>query len=275
MEVYMLFNPKNILKRRTIMLAAFLISLTMIVPMAKDAPQASSKGSANHSSGSSPKVSSSNEALAIATLATGDVKYKRNNISKTVNVRTVFYKNDTIITNNGRADIQVGPNAIIRLSPYSSINLKELYEEADRQNIAIFVNSGRVYSKIVKKMQKGSSYRIYTNTVAAGVRGTEFIFSQPGKDEKKHDDSDIPAGVFVNDGKVMVKSSGSDKETVLDPKEQVLVTTNGLKKDILQGFMKKKMEIFKNLSVMKKKNYEMLKKQKDKNKALLKKIRGN
>lgn len=257
-------NTLKYLPKSALATLFFIISLTMIVPMADEAPQASSQDS------------SESEALAIATFVTGDVNYRRNNQSKEVNVRTVFYKKDTIITNQGRVNIQVGPNAVIRLSPYSSINLAELYEEGDRQNISIFVNSGRVYSKIVKKMQKGSSYRIYTNTHTAGVRGTEFLFSQPGEEEKKHEDSDVPAGVFVNDGKVLVKSEADDddEEMVLNPKEQVLITTNGLKKEIMQKYIQKKMEIFKNLSVMKKKNYEMLKKQKEKNQEMLKKIRG-
>lgn len=249
-------------------LAMVMVSLPGLESMAQDA------------SGQTKGKESGGEALAIATFVTGEVKYKRGNDTKNVNVKTIFNKNDTVITNQGRVNIQVGPNAIIQLSPYSSISLAELYESGDRQNIEILVNSGRIYSKIVRKLQKGSTYLLYTSTLTAGVRGTEFLFSQPGKNEKKHEDSNVPAGVFVNDGKVLVRAEGDNltdeqkKETVLNPKEQVLVTTNGFKKEILQKFIDKKMEIFKKLDVMKEENYKMLKDQKERNREMLKKIRG-
>ncbi len=249
-------------------LAMAMVSLPGLESMAQDV-SARTKGN-----------ESGTEALAIATFVTGEVKYKRGKDTKNVNVGTNFYKNDTVISNQGRVNIQVGPNAIIQLSPYSSINLAELFESGDRQNIEILVNSGRIYSKIVQKLQKGSTYRIYTNTHTAGVRGTEFLFSQPAKNEKKHEDSDVPAGVFVNEGKVIVRAEGENltdeqkKETVLNPKEQVLVTTNGFKKEILQKFIDKKMEIFKKLDVMKEENYKMLKDQKERNREMMKKIRG-
>lgn len=219
------------------------------------------------------KEKESGETLAVATFTVGEVTYLRGGVEKKVTPRTIFYEKDVIVTKDGKVNIQVGPTAIVRLSPYSSLEMSKLYEIGDSREIALQLNNGRAYSKIVKKLDKDSSYRIYSPTLAAGVRGTEFVISEKSEDEPENEDSDVETGVYVNEGEVAVSEPGGDNVATLSPEEQVVKTGNDLKQGILDNYMKKKMEIFENLDVMKKRNYELLKKQKDRNKESIDRIR--
>ncbi|MDH5716893.1 MAG: FecR family protein [Spirochaetia bacterium] len=225
------------------------------------------------------KTFAQSDTVVVAVFKVGKVSYIRDGKEKSIKVNTIFNKNDIIKTEKGIVHIQIGPTAILKVSNYSEVKLSNLYEIGDERQIALELQKGRIYSKIVKKMDNKSSFKIRTPTVVAGVRGTEFMVSEDTEEAQKDDeDKDVPTGVFVNEGAVAVESSeNSDKPfsaTIEEGNQMVSTKSGDIKQQILDGFIKKKMEIFKHLNVMKEKNYELLKKQKEKNKELMEKIKN-
>lgn len=217
----------------------------------------------------------SEEALAVVTFVQGKVSLIREQKSRPLRPATILYRFDRIVTENGKAELQVGPHAVLRLSPGSVLDLSELTEELNRRKISLDLQNGTIYAKIVKK-EKDSIYQIKTPTTVAGVRGTEFIVAEERKPEhQKLEDGDIPPGVFVNSGEVEVDFPQKKlKEPIIVASgEQVLTRTEEIKKQILEDFMKKKMDIFAKLQLMKEENYERLKKQKEKDFENMQKIK--
>ena len=210
------------------------------------------------------------ETLAAATLVIGEAWYIRDGKKVRVRPQTIFYQSDEIQTGKGKVHVQIGPEAVLQLAPYSYINLAQLYESGETRNLVVELKNGTVYNKLVKKLPSGSSYEIRSPTTTAGVRGTEFVMTE-GQSTEKHEDSDIPPGVYVNDGKVAVASSSGSLD--LSPGEQVRTDAAEMQKKKLEEFMQKKMEIFAHLDVMKEKNYKMLKEMKEKNKANIDEIK--
>lgn len=210
------------------------------------------------------------ETLAVATFSVGDVKYIRNGKKKKVAPRTVFEHRDVVITGKGKANIQVGPHAVIRLMPYSKLDFKKLYEQGDDRDIILGLKSGRVYSKIVKKLNRNSSYVIQTPSIAAGVRGTRFIVSEADESEPKHDDSDIPDGVFVDEGEVEVKG---ERDVVLKSGEQIRLDYEEQKKKILDDYMQQKLKILSSVDVMRERSYELLKKRREEGRKNIERIK--
>lgn len=215
-------------------------------------------------SGQYAAVFAQGETLAAATLVIGEAWYERANKKIRIRPKTILYQSDLVFTANGKVHVQLGPDVILQLAPYSSVRLTDLYELGDIRRLKVGLEKGTVYSKIVRKLPPNSSYEIRTPTATAGVRGTEFIFTE-GKSDKKHEDSDINPGVYVNEGKVRVSASGSKSALDLTQGEQVKTKQAKLQKEKLDKFMKKKMAIFAHLEVMKEKNYKMLKELKEKN----------
>ncbi len=230
-----------------------------------------------------------NETLAVVTFVSGKAFYVRDQKTRPLTPRTFLYQNDRVYTENGKADIQVGPHAILRLSPASTLDMADLFEQGDSRRIRMDLHSGSIYAKIVKKLDKDSSFTIKSPTLVASVRGTEFVVAEERElsdPKKKLEDSDIPPGVFVNEGEVAVQKIESqdlppekrpigqvEAAIIVQQGEQVLSKTQTLQKQILDDFMKRKMEIFAKLDVMKEKNYEMMKKQRERDYENLQKIR--
>ena len=184
-------------------------------------------------------------------------------------------QNDEIITRKGKVDLQIGKTGVIRISNNSHIKFTEYFENNDKSRTILETERGKVFSKIVKPLNKDSKFEIHSPTHVAGVRGTEFVFSEGISNDKKYDDSDIPAGVFVNKGKVELKSTGSNKREIAGENEQIVTSEKGMQKDILAEFMKEKMKIFKSLKEMKEMNYQMIKEQKLKNEKLMRSFNFN
>ncbi len=210
------------------------------------------------------------ETLAVATFVVGEVFYERAGSEKRVFTKTIFYEGDRVFTKKGKIDMQVGPHAVVHLSEYSAIEMDSLAEMGDSRQIALKLSKGAAYSKIVKKLDKDSSFRINSPTLAAGVRGTEFVVSEQ---TEQGEDQDVESGVYVNEGEVAVTDSSTGEEAALIGQEQVVKKGEELKKGILDAYMKRKMEIFAGLDVMKEKNYNLLKNQKDRNQAAIDRIR--
>ncbi len=214
--------------------------------------------------------SSEKDLVSVATFVSGDVTYKHGGKQEKVKVNTVFGKEDEVITKAGKVDIQVGPSAVLRLNNYTTLKFKELYEVGDAQKIKLAVNSGNVYTKIIKKLTKNSEFNVENDNSVAGVRGTEFLISETKDMKKKYDDSDVEPGIYVNDGSVEAenKNNSGQKES-LSAGQEVVTKGGDFKKGILQEHIKQKMEIFKTLDVMKEENYKMLKEQNKKTRSMM------
>jgi len=74
------------------------------------------------------------------------------------------------------ADIRINDNSF-RVMDRSEISLKELLvnSETSTARADLKLEKGSVYASISKKIQKGDSYKISTNTAVAATRGTEYI----------------------------------------------------------------------------------------------------
>ncbi|MBN8222110.1 MAG: FecR domain-containing protein [Spirochaetes bacterium] len=217
------------------------------------------------------------ELLAAVLTASGECYYERDGKSEVAKVKTIFFKNDRVFTKKGKMDIQLGPSAVLHLAPYSTVRIADLMEADKKANIALELESGRGYTKFAKQMPPGSKYQIKTPTIVAGVRGTEFILSAGDTPEDPAaEDADIPAGVFVNHGKVAVASAGRENEEQEIPAgEQVTGVDNQLVKGVMEDFIKKKMRLFKQLNCMREAQYKIMEREKNRQIELLEKVKGS
>ena len=101
-------------------------------------------------------------------------------------------------------DIYFGTN-VVRILENSSVVMTELVRNVadNRENSEFYVENGKMFSKVTRKLVDGEKFKVTTPTSVAGVRGTEFLVSE---DEGK-------SNVACIDGVVVVKESGSDDST--------------------------------------------------------------
>ena len=67
----------------------------------------------------------------------------------------------------------------------------------------------------------------------------------------------------------VISENDKVKEFTAKAGEEVVVTTNGIKKQILEDHIKEKMKILDTLKVMQESNYKMMKEMKQKNQELM------
>jgi hypothetical protein len=216
------------------------------------------------------------ELLAAALSVSGEAFFERDGKTAPAKIKTIFFKSDRVFTKKGKIDIQIGPSAVLHLAPYTSVKLADLTEVDKKTHIAVELDSGRGYTKFSKQMPAGSKYAIKSPTMVAAVRGTEFVLSAGDESAEPHEDSDIPAGVFVNTGKVAVSPASREDEVIeLAPGEQITGVDNTLVKGVMEDFLKKKMKLFKQLNCMKEAQYKIMEREKNRQIELLEKVRNS
>ncbi len=101
-------------------------------------------------------------------------------------------------------DIYFGNN-VVRILENSSVVMTELARNVadNKENSEFYVENGKMFSKVTRKLVDGEKFRVTTPTSVAGVRGTEFLVSE---DEGK-------SNIACIDGVVAVKEQGSDDST--------------------------------------------------------------
>lgn len=201
------------------------------------------------------------EEIVISTFVTGEAYHVQNGKKNKLKVNTQIRENDSVFTKKGKVDLQIGKNTAVRLVDNTDFSLKEFFENEKVSKTKIGTTQGNVFSKIIKPLNKDSSYSVESPTHVAGVRGTEFVFSS--------NDSDVGEGVYVNQGSVELEDKSSGQTETADSNEQIVLTAKEMQKGLLADYMKEKMKIFKTLSVMKEENYKILKEQILKNQTLL------
>lgn len=216
------------------------------------------------------------EMLAAVLSASGECYYEREGKAEFAKTKTIFFKGDRVYTMKGKMDVQIGPNAVLHLAPYTTVKLVELSEMEKRASIAVDLEGGRGYTKFTKQMPPGSNYTIKTPTTVAAVRGTEFILSAGDQSPEPAEDSDIPAGVYVNHGKVAVSPVARENDVQeVSQGEQLQYVDNAAVKAVMEDFIKKKMELFKKLDTMREAQYRILEREKNRQIEALEKVRNS
>ena len=183
--------------------------------------------------------------------------------------KTMLAKEDEIQTENGIADLQLGTEAIFRINKNSKIQIKNLVNNEGKKSVSIFLEVGELFAKINKIKDGNISMDFYSPSINAGVRGTEFLFSEKSS-EIENDNA--PSGLFLKEGEVEVTNSRKlEQMEILKAGEEVLVTSNGLKKGIIEAYLKEKMEILNTLVIQKDLNNKALNEMKNKNQDLYRK----
>ncbi|MDI7217182.1 FecR family protein [Leptospira santarosai] len=214
----------------------------------------------------SPQVVFADEEVAVALFVSGKVQYSQAGKTEALKKNVILTKAAKVETGEGKADLQLGVNSVIRLAPFTKIEIAELFSDNSKNASKVILISGKLFAN-VQKSNKKEELEVNSASYTAGVRGTQFIVSEEKTKAPKNEDSDIPDGIFVNEGEIAVHSSGGD----LDLKAGEQATWNGkeLLVEPLKEFMKEKMKVIQNFKTIKTENYEMLKNQKLKNKELL------
>lgn len=205
------------------------------------------------------------EMLVVATFVVGDVSVNRTKLIK-VTKNFIFLTGDEVVTKKGTVDIQFGSGSVVRVAKNTVVKISRIMDADQKQNVNIGLVKGEVFSKVSKKMPPGSTFEIASPTITAGVRGTEFLISDGMVSGENNSD-----GVFVKEGEVavIVNENDSVKDFNVKAGEEVVITTQGILKQILEDHIKEKMRILDTLQVMKEDTYRLLKEQKEKNKELL------
>lgn len=212
---------------------------------------------------------SSADMIVVAAFKSGEVLYQRGEKELAVTKGQIFEKKDKIVTKNGIVDLQVGVNSIIRVGKNTTLSLTELLEEKGKLKVEMNLNSGSLLTKVTKKLDKNSEYKITTPTKTAGVRGTQFLI-QEGEDSEDQKQK-IEDGVYVSEGNVEVKADNSDKPIAVNAGQELITKQSELKLQILNSFARERMKILETLNVMNETNYKNLQEQYQKNKELIKK----
>jgi hypothetical protein len=209
--------------------------------------------------------------IVVASFKTGEVFYQRGEKELAVTKGQVLEKKDKIRTKNGIVDLQVGVNSIIRVGKFTTLALTELLEDKGKVKIEMNLSGGSLLTKVTKKLDKNSEYKIITPTKTAGVRGTQFLVQEGEDFETQKENEKVEDGIYVSEGIVEVKADYSDKPITVKAGEELLTSHNDLKVQVLDSFAKEKMKILDTLNVMNEANYKNLQDQYQKNKDLLKK----
>lgn len=184
---------------------------------------------------------------------------------------------------SAEAEIYFGDNAV-KVLEKTVFQVKDMIQNLTQntEKTELYVEKGKLYSSVRKKLTKDSSYTIKTPTAIAGVRGTEFIINEEnGKSNIACSDGKIAvqdaskpdaAQVEINGGQEIDVVPGSD----LTPKnisennrkalEDIKKNFREMKEDIRKQFEQQREEIRENVKKQKEMAREMIDEQKALNK---------
>lgn len=144
----------------------------------------------------------------IVNFIAGDVKLVSDGKETTANVGDKISQGMTVKT-AAKAIVDIYfAGSVIRILEKSTVVMKELVKDLkDNKELSEFyVENGKMFSKVTRKLAQGEKFKVNTPTAVAGVRGTEFLVSEEnGK-----------SSIACIEGKVAVKDAGSDDATFVD-----------------------------------------------------------
>lgn len=216
----------------------------------------------------------------IVNFISGNVLLKSGNVESHAKVGDFVAEGVTVKTGAASAvDIYFNQN-VIRILENSTVTISELFQETgtNKEFTEFYVEKGKIFSRVGKKLGSGEKYQITTKTTVAGVRGTEFLVEE----------SESVSRIACIDGTVAVKKAEEDdskfinveagNEAVLDEnkefslrelkgqnKENIQKIRDEIKdisKDIRDKFEKQREEIRKEVSDLKEATKEKVAEQK-------------
>lgn len=207
----------------------------------------------------------------MAVFKSGEVFLQSGQKELPVETGQTFRVSDRIKTGNGILDIQIGTNSVVRIGKNTKFLLTKLFEENGTVKVNLNLNEGSALAKVVKKMDKGSEFKITTPTKTAGVRATQFMVQEGQDSTSKNESEKIPDGIFVKEGEVTVKAAYSQNQISVKAGEELITAQKKIQAQMLDSFMKEKLRILETLNVLQEENYKLLQEQYRKNQEILKK----
>lgn len=110
----------------------------------------------------------------VVVFVNGKVEVERSGKKISLTPGSVLFENDRIKTNNGTLDVQTSLGHLIRLKPYTDLNVESLHGEKDEET-SLAVRTGLLIIK-ANKLGRKEQFKISTPTAIAAVRGTAFSF---------------------------------------------------------------------------------------------------
>ncbi|MFA5518023.1 MAG: FecR family protein [Spirochaetota bacterium] len=138
----------------------------------------------------------------IVNFVSGEVLLKTTNGEFQARVGDFVAEGITVKTGAKSAvDIYFNQN-VIRILENSAVSIHELFQEAGtgKEFTEFYVENGKVFSKVSRKLVSGEKYQITTKTTVAGVRGTEFFVEE----------SEDVSRIACIEGTVAVKKADED-----------------------------------------------------------------
>lgn len=125
----------------------------------------------------SPQVVFADEEVAVALFVSGKVQYSQAGKTEALKKNVILTKAAKVETGEGKADLQLGVNSVIRLAPFTKIEIAELFSDNSKNASKVILISGKLFAN-VQKSNKKEELEVNSASYTAGVRGTQFIVSE-------------------------------------------------------------------------------------------------
>lgn len=223
----------------------------------------------------------------------GDVKIISEGQSASANVGDKISQGMTIKTEaKAIADIYFS-GSVIRILEKSTVAIKELVKDlkANKELTEFYVENGKMFSKVTRKLAQGEKFKVNTPTAVAGVRGTEFFVTEDNgkssvaciegtvavKDAVSADTAyvDVAAGKEANIEKGKPVSVSDLKQQNLENIMKIRDEIKELREDIRKKFEAQRDEIRQKVVEQKDANKAMVEDRKSADKAAVEAIKGS
>ena len=139
---------------------------------------------------------------------TGDVSIILNDNTVKANVGDKIMQGMVVLTKAKSVVDIYFEHSVIRILENSSVTMKELTKNSsdNKELTELYVQNGKIFSQVTKKLEENEKFKISTPTSIAGVRGTEFlIVEENGK-----------CKISCVEGTVAVKDAEGDDSSFID-----------------------------------------------------------
>ena len=168
---------------------------------------------------------------AILSVETGTVELKKSGSDtwNAVTVDTHIESGDTVKTSEDAvAEVNLFDQGTARLDKASLITFEELAWDAEHPTVLkgkVFVETGRVWSRLMDFLSPESSYEVKTTSTIASVRGTSFFVwvDEAGKQDIYVDDHAVQLAHVLPDGKRNEVELGEGEMAVVDSPKAVVM----------------------------------------------------
>ncbi len=183
--------------------------------------------------------------------------------------------------------------SVIRILEKSTVVMKELLKDlkTNKEISEFYVENGKIFSKVSRKLVEGEKFMVTTPTSVAGVRGTEFLVEEESGKSKiscvegtvavKEAEKDDAEYVLVEAGKEAELEKGKPisvndlKQQNLENIRRIKEEIKELQKDIRKKFEEQREEIRKAVVEQKEANKKMVEDQKASDKANVEAMKGS